>query len=82
MSYLLVFPFCSWGLKARILKWFAITFSSEYFLSELPTMTRQSWVALHCMAHSFIKLDKAVVHVIRLVSFLWLWFSFCLLSDG
>ena len=26
------------------------------------------------MAHSFIELDKAVVHVIRLVSFLWLWF--------
>ena len=31
-------------------------------------------------AHSFIELDKAVVHVISLVSFLW--FSFCLLSDG
>ena len=29
-----------------------------------------SWVALHGMAHSFIELDKAVVHVIRLVSFL------------
>ena len=25
---------------------------------------------------SFIELDKAVAHVIRLVSFLWLWFSF------
>ena len=32
--------------------------------------------------YSFIKLDKAVVHVISLVSFLWLWFSFCLPSDG
>ena len=30
-------------------------------------MTRPSWVALHGMAHSFIELDKAVVHVIRLV---------------
>ena len=28
------------------------------------------WVALHGMSHSFIELDKAVVHVIRLVSFL------------
>ena len=37
-------------------------------------MTHPSWVALHTMAHSFIELDKAVVHVIRLVSFLWLWF--------
>ena len=33
-------------------------------------MIRLSWVALHSMAHSFIELDKAVVHVIRLVSFL------------
>ena len=34
------------------------------------------------MAHSFIELDKAVVHVINLFSFLRLWFLFCLLSDG
>ena len=27
------------------------------------------------MDHSFIELDKAVVHVIRLVSFLWSWFQ-------
>ena len=40
------------------------------FFSELSTMTHLSWVALHGMAHSFIELDKAVVHVIRLVSFL------------
>ena len=39
------------------------------------------WVALHGMSHSFIELDKAVVHVISLISFLWLWFSFCLTSD-
>ena len=41
-----------------------------------------SWVALQGMAHSFIALAKAVVHVIRLVSFLWLWFPFYLPSDG
>ena len=57
-------------LKARILKWFAIPFSSGCILSELSTMTHLSWVALHGMAHSFIELDKAVIHVIRLVSFL------------
>ena len=56
-------------LKARILKWFAIPFSSG------PCFVRTlhhdlSWVALHSMAHSFIKLDKAVVHVIRWVCFL------------
>ena len=44
-------------------------------------MTRLSLVALHSMAHSFIELDKAVVHVIYFVSFLWLCFSFCLPSD-
>ena len=34
------------------------------------------------MAHGFIELDKAVVNVIILISFLWLWFSFCLSSAG
>ena len=59
-------------LKAGILKWFAIPFSSgPHFKSKLSAMTHPSWVALHGMAHSFIELDKAVVHVIRLVSFLW-----------
>ena len=42
----------------------------DHVLSELSTMTRPSWVALHSMAHSFVELDKAVVPVIRLVSFL------------
>ena len=54
----------------------------DHVLSELSSMTHPFWVALHGMAHSFFKLDKAVVHVIRLVSFLWLCFSFCLPSDG
>ena len=36
---------------------------------ELSNMTHLSWVALHGMAHSFTGLDKAVVHVIILVSF-------------
>ena len=55
-------------LKARKLKRFAIPSSSRpHFVS---TMTRPSWVALQGMAHSFIELDKAVVHVISLVSFL------------
>ena len=67
-----VFPFHTVHgvLKARMLKWFAIPFSSGPHLSELSTMNFSSWVALHGMAHSFIELDKAVVHVIRLFSFL------------
>ena len=69
-------------LKARILQWFPFPSPVDHILPELSTMTHPSWVALHSMAHSFIELDKAVVHVIRLVSFLWLWFSVCLPSDG
>ena len=59
-------------LKARILKWFAIPFSVDHFLSELSTMTHSSWVALHGMAHSFTELDKTAVHVIN-----WLVFCHC-----
>ena len=41
----------------------------DHVLSELSTLTLPSWVALQSMAHSFIELEKAVVHVISLVSF-------------
>ena len=64
--------------------WSGFPFPSpvDHIFSELSTMTCPSWVALHDKAHSFIELDKAVVHVIRLVSFTWLWFSVCPPSDG
>ena len=64
--------------------WSGLPFPSpgDQALSELSTVFCPSWVALHGMAHSFIELDKAVVHVNSLFSFLWLWFSFCLGSDG
>ena len=53
-------------LKARMLKWFAISFpSGPCFVS---TKTRPSWVALHSMAHSFTELDHAVSQVISLFS--------------
>ena len=55
-------------LKVRILKWFAIPFSSGPRF--VRTLHHDPWVALHSMAHSFIELDKTVIHVIRLVSFL------------
>ena len=49
----------------------------DHILSNLSTMTSPSWVAPWAWL-SFVELDKAVVHVIRLVSFLLLWFqSFC-----
>ena len=70
------------AFKGRILKWFAIPFSSGPCFVRTLTMTRPTWVALHGMSHSFTELDKAVVHVIRLVHFLWWWFLVCLPSDG
>ena len=63
--------------------WSGLPFPSPVdILSDPSTMTHPSWVALHGMAPTVIKLDKSVVHVISLISFLWLWFSFCLPSDG
>ena len=70
MSYLFAFHTVHGVLRARILKWFAIPSSGSHIFSELSTMIPWSWVALHSMVHSFIELDKAAVHVIRLISFL------------
>ena len=61
------------GLKLNIQKTKTMASSPspvDHILSELSTMSSLSWVVLPGMAHSFIELDKAVVHVIRLVSFL------------
>ena len=64
--------------------WSGLPFPSpvDHVLSELSTMTCLSWVVLKGMTYSFIEWDKVVVPVIRLLSFLWLWFSVCLPSDG
>ena len=82
-----VWSFCLFILFLGFSKqeyWSGLIFPSpvDHVLSELSTMTHMSWVALHSMAQSFIELDKAVVYVISLVRFLWLWFSDCLTSDG
>ena len=42
----------------------------DHILSELSTMTDLSWVTLQGMEHSFIELDKAVIHVMSLVNLL------------
>ena len=46
----------------------------DHNLSDVSTMTCPSWVAPLAWL-SFIELDKTVVRVIRLASFLWLWFQ-------
>ena len=75
-QYPIILPFhiVSGVLKAIILKWFAIPFSSGPH-SVRPFHHDPSIFGWSYMAWlSFIELDKAVVHVIRLASFLWLWF--------
>ena len=49
-------------LKARILSDLPFPSPVDHVSSELSTITHPSWVALHGMVHSFIELDKAVVH--------------------
>ena len=63
-----VLPFCLFMLFMEFSRqeyWNGLPFLSpaDHVLSELSTMTHPSWVALPGMAHSFIELDKAVVHV-------------------
>ena len=62
--YPFAFSYCSWGSQGRNTEVVCHSFPSpvDHILSELSTMTRPSWVALRGMAHSFIELDKAVVH--------------------
>ena len=57
-------------LKKRILKWFAIPFSSRPSFVRTLHHDPSILVALYGMAYSFIELDKTVVYVVSLVSFL------------
>ena len=62
---------CSHGaVRARIMKCFAIPFCSGPHFVRTLQHDMSVLGGLHSMGHSFIELDKAVVHVIRLVSFL------------
>ena len=80
-------------LTARILKWFAIPFYSGPRFVRTVCHDLSILGGPTCVAQSFIELHKAVIHVMLLVSFLCLWFSFwrlwdysscffCLPSDG
>ena len=75
VSYLFAFSYCSWGSQGKntemvchsLLQWTTFCQNSppRPFRLGLP----------YTAGLSFIELDKAVVCVIRLVSFLWLWFQ-------
>ena len=61
--YLFAFSYCPWDSPCNI-TWVRLPFPSPVglALSKLLTMPCLSWVALHCMAHSFIELHKSLHH--------------------
>ena len=69
------FSYCSWGSQGKntkvvchsLLQWTTFYQTSPLWPIHLG-WPHTAWL-------SFIELDKAVVHVIRLASFLWLWFQ-------
>ena len=75
VSYLFAFSYCSWGFQGKntevacpsLLRWTTVC------------QTPPRWPVCLGLPHTpwlnFTELDKAVVHVIRLASFLWLWFQ-------
>ena len=75
MSYLFAFSYCSWGSQGKntevvchsLFQW------TTFCQNSSPWPVHLGWP--HTAWFSFIELDKAVVHVIRSVSFLWLLFQ-------
>ena len=69
MSYLFTFLYCSWGSQGKNTEVFCHSLLQWITFCQYSSAWR-----LHGMAHSFTELDKAVIHVIFWVSFLWLWY--------
>ena len=75
MSYLFAFSYCSWGSQVKNtevachsrLQW------TTFCQNSPPWPVHLGWPYMAWL--SFPELDKVVVHEIRLVSFLWLWFQ-------
>ena len=78
--------YCSWGSQGKntevvchsLLQW------TTFCQTSPPCPVRLGWP--HTTWLSFTELDKSVVHVIRLTSFLWLWFhcrtTMCKIARG
>ena len=75
VSYHFAFSYCSWGSQGKntevvchsLLHW------TTFCQNSTPWPSHLGWP--YTAQLSFIELDKAVAHVIRLTSFLWLWFQ-------
>ena len=82
--HLFAFSCCSWGSQGKntevfchsLLQW------TTFCQNSPPWPVCLGWPYITWLIVSFLELDNAVVHVISLISFLWLWFSFSLPSGG
>ena len=81
VSCLFIFSYYSWGSQGKNaeLVWHSIFQWTTFCQNSPPWPFYLGWSYTAWL--SFIELDKAVIHVINLVSFLWLWFSSYLPSD-
>ena len=76
VSYHFGFSYCSWGSQGKntevvchyFLQW------TTFYQTSLLWLSHLGWPHLAWL--SFIELDKSVIHVIRLASFLWLLFQY------
>ena len=75
VSYHFAFSYCSWGSQGKNTKVVCHSFLqwTTFCQTSPPWPTHLGWP--HMAWLSFTELDKAVVLVIRLTSFLWLWFQ-------
>ena len=83
VSYLFPLSYCSWGSQGKdtevvchsLLQWTTLCQTSPPWPVHLG-LPYTAWL-------DFIELNKAVVHVIRLANFLWLWFqSLCVMMPS
>ena len=83
MSYLFAFSYwsgCSRGKNTEVVC-HSLLQRTTFCQTSLPWSIHVGWPYMAWL--SFIELDKAVVHVIILASFLWLWFQvICLLMPS
>ena len=75
VAYLFVFSYCSWGSQGKNTEVVCHSLLERitFCRTSPPWSIRLGWPPTAWL--SFVELDKAVVHVIRLTSFLWLWFQ-------
>ena len=74
VSYHFAFSYCSWGSQGNNTEvvCHSLLQLTMFCQNSPPWLIHLGWLYTTCL--SFLELVKAVVHVIRLISFLWLWF--------